>query len=69
MDSFYDLIEGVRLFEERFGIRTFIESYVQLTRMQDRSQTISTLMIDYNTPDPVLKRSRTFILACIGGRP
>ena len=26
-------------------------------------------MSEFNTQDPILKRVRTFILACIGGRP
>jgi hypothetical protein len=65
-DDFFELIEGVRFFDERFGIRSFVESWQQLSCAD--FENMEKLYENFQTPDPNIMRARTFILACVGGR-
>lgn len=62
--SYKELVEGIRLFHERFNIRDFIESYQEI--MEDWKQdSLIELLEKNNCSDKLILRARTFILACI----
>ena len=60
-ESIDELIEGIRVFSEKYDTETFIN---ELIHCQDSKQSLSTMMDKYRDKNEKVKRARTFILAC-----
>jgi hypothetical protein len=67
-ESFMQLLDGLRLFGNRFGIRLFCDRYVAITRNYDLD-VMEALMAEFDHKDEQIHRAKIFIIASIGGRP
>jgi len=57
------LIEGMRTFDEKFGVELFVNEF--LVEAEKASvEDIKALLEKYNSSDRLILRARTFIMSC-----
>lgn len=62
-ESFDFLIEGLRTFDEKFDLETFVNEF-QTESAKENVEDIKALLERYDSSDRLLLRARTFIMSC-----
>lgn len=62
-ESFDFLIEGLRSFDEKFGVEEFVTEFLKEAAKADVEE-IKALLERYDSSDKLILRARTFIMSC-----
>ena len=62
-ESFDFLIEGLRTFDEKFGVELFVNEFL-VEAAKASVEDIKALLERYNSSDRLILRARTFIMSC-----
>jgi hypothetical protein len=57
------LIEGLRTFDEKFGVEMFVNEFLEVSEKASVDE-IKALLERYNSSDRLILRARTFIMSC-----
>lgn len=64
-----ELVEGIRLFQERYSIKDFIDTYTDLQDNKPQNiEVVPLLFAKYESKDEHILRARTFIMSCISSK-
>ena len=63
IESYKELLDGVRQFDQKFGIETFVQEFLETVAKQNVDLVIE-LLKRYHQQDELFLRARTFIMSC-----